>query len=215
MSEIAASTALVLAAERLFAQHGLNGVSLRQINAAAGQRNASAAHYHFGSRDGVVRAVFEYRMTGVNQRRLDHLAQLDRAGKLADARALIGAWVLPLAGELAPRPEGNHYIRFLQQVMRTWPGAAPELVNDLTLGWRQAARHLRQLIGHLPPALVNLRLDMATQHSIAALAQAEQRLAQGLELPGAQALYVENLIDVLVAGLHAPVSAQAVAALSN
>ena len=40
---------LLLAAERLFAARGVDGVSLRQVNVEAGQRNLSAAHYHFGS----------------------------------------------------------------------------------------------------------------------------------------------------------------------
>ena len=50
---------LILAAEELFARDGLDAVSLRQVNTAAGQRNASAAHYHFGSKQGMVLALFE------------------------------------------------------------------------------------------------------------------------------------------------------------
>src|SRR5262249_15017309 len=160
-------------------EHGLNGVSLRQINVAAGQRNASAAHYHFGSREGVVRAVFEYRMSGVDRRRLQRFEALEREGRLGDPRGLIRTWGLPLADEVAPRPGGNHYIRFLYQVVRDWPGTAPDLTRGLTAGWRQVAGELRRLLGHLPPALVDLRLEMATQHSVAALAQAEQRLDRG------------------------------------
>ena len=53
---------LILAAERLFSEFGIDAVSLRQINAAAGQRNSSAAHYHFGSKDALIAAtlVFAY-----------------------------------------------------------------------------------------------------------------------------------------------------------
>src|SRR5262245_20055427 len=122
--------ALVLAAERLFAERGLNGVSLRQINEAAGQRNASAAHYHFGSRDGVVRAVFEHRMAAVDARRRAMVEELGRDGRTSELRALVGAWVRPLAVELVPRTEGNHYVRFLDQVRRAWT----PLPRDLTHG---------------------------------------------------------------------------------
>src|ERR687891_78479 len=48
---------LIAAAESLFATHGIDGVSLREINRAAGARNASALQYHFGDRDGLLRAV--------------------------------------------------------------------------------------------------------------------------------------------------------------
>src|ERR687892_231101 len=41
---------LIAAAESLFATHGIDGVSLREINRAAGARNASALQYHFGDR---------------------------------------------------------------------------------------------------------------------------------------------------------------------
>ena len=42
---------LILAAERLFSEFGIDAVSLRQINAAARQRNSSAAHSLIQYRD--------------------------------------------------------------------------------------------------------------------------------------------------------------------
>ena len=41
---------LMVTAERLFAMNGVEGVSLREIQAAAGQSNSSVITYHFGSR---------------------------------------------------------------------------------------------------------------------------------------------------------------------
>ena len=55
----AARQAIVEAAERLFAERGIEAVSLRDVSAAAGQRNHSAAQYHFGDRAQLV--VFAYR----------------------------------------------------------------------------------------------------------------------------------------------------------
>ena len=52
-----ARRSLVAAGERLFAERGIRAVSLREINKAAGQRNSSALHYHFGSREGLLRAL--------------------------------------------------------------------------------------------------------------------------------------------------------------
>ena len=48
--------AILVAAERMFADYGLHGASLRQISEAAGQKNTSAIQYHFGNRDRLVEA---------------------------------------------------------------------------------------------------------------------------------------------------------------
>ncbi len=49
-------TRLILAGERLFAKGGIHGASMREIAAQAGQGNHAAVQYHFGSREGLVRA---------------------------------------------------------------------------------------------------------------------------------------------------------------
>ncbi len=56
-------------AERLFAQHGIDGVSIRQILQAAGVANNSAVQYHFESKAGLVRAIFDHRAPYLAERR--------------------------------------------------------------------------------------------------------------------------------------------------
>ena len=48
---------LLHVAMRLFAEHGIDGVSLKMISDAAGNRNKSAVCYHFESKLGLVHAV--------------------------------------------------------------------------------------------------------------------------------------------------------------
>ena len=67
---------LLDAAERLFAEAGFRAVSLRAINEAAGARNTSASHYHFGSKEALVDAVFARRMDALNRARMDRFAQI-------------------------------------------------------------------------------------------------------------------------------------------
>ena len=45
------------AAQGLFVRHGLDATSLRMITAHA-SANIAAAHYHFGSKDALIEAVF-------------------------------------------------------------------------------------------------------------------------------------------------------------
>ncbi|WP_323135376.1 helix-turn-helix domain-containing protein, partial [Dyella silvatica] len=57
------------AAEVLFAQHGFDGASLRQLTAAAGV-NLAAVNYHFGSKDRLIEEVFRRRLDELNGRRM-------------------------------------------------------------------------------------------------------------------------------------------------
>ena len=105
---------MIRAAERLFAERGIAGVSLREIAVTAGQRNNSAVAYQFGSRQGLLEAVFEYRMTRIDERRR---AMLVAAGANPDLRTLVEAFVYPLAESLGYEDGVSWYARFLRQVV--------------------------------------------------------------------------------------------------
>lgn len=110
---------LLLTAEKLFARHGIAEVSLRQISAAAGQRNTAAAHYHFGDKTKLIHEVLHTRLEPIDTRRGALLASAEQAvepaaGRGAEIRPLVEALVRPLA-EQACRP-GSHYVRFLQRL---------------------------------------------------------------------------------------------------
>jgi AcrR family transcriptional regulator len=51
---------LLLVAIKLFSEKGVEAVSMRTINTAAGTKNKSAVHYHFGNKAGILRAIFEW-----------------------------------------------------------------------------------------------------------------------------------------------------------
>lgn len=72
-----ASTAdeLLRMAERLFAEEVAYGPSLRQIGAAAGSANKNAVQYHFGDREGLIRAIFAWRLPELDRRRAEMLAE--------------------------------------------------------------------------------------------------------------------------------------------
>src|SRR3954453_7384357 len=104
---------LLLTAERLFAEHGLAGVSLRQIAVDAGSANNSAVAYHFGSKEGLIQAIFGYRLPQLLQRRELLKARLHPG----DLRARLEAHLLPVL-ELAESREGS-YLSFLEQLERS------------------------------------------------------------------------------------------------
>lgn len=70
--------AVLDAAERLFAERGVDGVSVRDIITAAGA-NLGAVNYHFGSKNQLVMEVFARRLAPLNQARVARLDALEKA----------------------------------------------------------------------------------------------------------------------------------------
>lgn len=56
-------------AEKLFAENGIKGVSLRAIGQASGQGNSVAVQYHFKNREGLVSAILRRRINQIETRR--------------------------------------------------------------------------------------------------------------------------------------------------
>jgi AcrR family transcriptional regulator len=85
------------AAEALFAQRGFHGVSVRQITGAAGV-DVALANYHFGSKQGLLEAVFLRRAADLNTERLARLDAVlaSRGRKTPSLEDIIDAFTHPL-----------------------------------------------------------------------------------------------------------------------
>lgn len=90
---------LVEAAETLIAQKGFDAVSVRDITGLA-KANVAAVNYHFGSREGLLAAVLEYRIKPVVVERAKRLEALDPQATL---RAIFQAWSEPLLAATASK----------------------------------------------------------------------------------------------------------------
>lgn len=110
--------ALIEAAERLFAQSGVEAVSIRQIGAAIGSLNTTVVGYHFGSKEALIEAVFLHRLPAIDARRAELVAQADVTGLGHDPHALVRAFALPLLEQTDA--SGQHsYARFLLGLERS------------------------------------------------------------------------------------------------
>ena len=163
-------------AERLFAQQGINGVSMREIALAANQRNNGVTQYHFGDKSGLVRAVFERRAATVNERRLELLAGL---GKEHDAAVvdLVRAFVVPLGEEVQ---KGNWYVPFLSRLQAEGrrDGMLRPVPEEVNTGFDRVRRELRRVhLASLPPERFRNRLRLAVNLAIDALADQQSRQA--------------------------------------
>jgi AcrR family transcriptional regulator len=104
---------LMEVAERLFATRGIEAVTLREIQQAAGQSNTSVIRYHFGSRDGLIHALISHRQASLGADRREMLDQMLAQGKEADPRAVVWLLVRPLANSIAA---GEMFVPFLARL---------------------------------------------------------------------------------------------------
>ncbi len=199
---------LINAAEELFAQSGIDGVSLRQINVTAGQKNSSAVHYHFGSKESLIIAIFEKRMTEVNQRRLNSLDSIESEGEQTNVRRLIEALIHPIVDEINADKSGQHYIRFMACAI-----GHPQL--NLNKIWTQESANsyarllklLREALPHVPDPIFGQRFALSFEQIVHSLADREHLLSiAGANLKINATLFVSNLVDSVAGAMSTPIS---------
>src|SRR5687767_14871183 len=113
---IATRAKLVAIAEREFAERGIEGVSLNDINRLAGQRNKNATHYHFGNKSGLIQAILDKHEPGIALRRNELLDEFEARGELT-LRNLVRAMLYPMAEKLGDPDGGPQYLRFSSQLV--------------------------------------------------------------------------------------------------
>src|SRR5690349_15555192 len=107
-------SAILAAAERLYADRGFGDVTLRDIVAAA-EVNLAAVNYHFGSKDELIAELFVTRSLATNRERLNELRSAEEAGGgRASIESVLRALVGPtLRGCLGPDRERSTAARFM------------------------------------------------------------------------------------------------------
>lgn len=206
-TERAAATreAILVAAERLFAEHGVYPVSNRAVGEAAGQGNTAVVGYHFGTKADLVRAIVQRHNDDIERIR-ERL--LDDVEGSPDVRDWVGALVRPTAEHLAAMGSPTWYARFGAQVM-TDPA-----LREIMIGEAMESPSLRHALDGLDaclPALpIEVRLerrDIGRHLIVHAFAERERALAAGA--PTARdtwAAAAGGLIDALVGVWFAPVT---------
>jgi AcrR family transcriptional regulator len=195
---------IAVAAERLFAEHGL-GVSNRQISEAAGQGNNFAVGYHFGTRTELIRFIVDHHNVEIERLRVAMIAEL---GGASEVRDWVGCLVRPFTRYLATVGRPSWFARFAAQVM-TDPMHRAVLI-DQGLNRPSIQRILEGLGGCLPALPEEVRHERANMARILVqqvCAERERSLADGTGT--ARATWDEaatGLIDALAGLWLAPAS---------
>ena len=107
-------------AERLFAEHGVAGTSVRMITDQA-QVNVAAVNYHFGTKDKLVGEVIARRFSSLEGARAAALDEIEaraaREGRAPTAYELVEALIAPAFAQALSADTGwSHFIRFISRL---------------------------------------------------------------------------------------------------
>jgi AcrR family transcriptional regulator len=199
-------TVLLDVAERLFAQRGIASVSLRSIVLASGQGNLSAAHYHFGSREGLIRAVIERRLRTVDALRHRYLDAVVASGRENDVRAIVAAAFEAVADVVRHEPWGADYVQVLAQAafdvrMRLFETVDPAAQSSID----RAAEMARRALPGLGRADFDARVGLIRQQGVYAIAR--WVATHGPVTPENRRAYramVRRLVAFMAGGMAAP-----------
>jgi AcrR family transcriptional regulator len=196
---------LLDAAARLFAEHGIDNVSIAQIVRRAGQRNASAVQYHFGNRDEVLRALLARHVPAIAEQR-HQLLERARSCPVDDVRSAAQAIVRPIT-EFAQRGwRERAYLQMGSELAGALDRATPAIRALMleTAGF-EAWQLMRQRCPTVPADLWLERQAIC----IVFIGRAAADRARLLDRGGEHAVlsddrFVDNLIEMVIGALTAP-----------
>ena len=199
---------ILAAGEKLFAEQGYDGTTLRQITQLAGA-NLAAVNYHHGDKESLYLEVIRRRVRPVNERRLARLAAAEAAAGGAAVplpqlvEIMAGPWFElyadPAGGRLGARLVG----RCLAEPL---PFMEKFLTEEMQPTLARFAQAIRRHCATLPPEDFLWRFSFVTgalQHTLATLHQM-RALTRGIcrddDPAGARARFVQFAVTVFAAG---------------
>jgi AcrR family transcriptional regulator len=201
------------AAEQLFVSQGFEATSLRRITSEAGA-NLAAVNYHFGSKEALLREVFERRLRALNAERLAELeaAEVAANGRSLAMEKLIEAFLLPVLRLSRDRARGGHiFIRLLgrayteptETVRRLLAEEYVEVVERFKRALFHALPHIpeKELIWRMHFALGAMSYAIAGTDSVQLIASYEVQDTSNIEA------IMKRIVPFIVAGISAPVPA--------
>lgn len=198
------------AAERLFADQGIGSTSLRNITSAA-KVNLAAVHYHFGSKDELLDAVYERRLVPMNAERLRRLEALrvDGGKETIAVSDLVEAFVRPALELSRDAHRGGH--RFIKLLGRTYTEPDQSRQGVVRAHYESVVEHFKEAFAAAIPALPKDELYWRMHFMVGTLAYcmagsdlmrliASCRMCDPLD---SEAL-ISRLTDFLTAGMQSP-----------
>lgn len=196
--------ALIDAAERLFGDFGIDGVGLRAISEAAGQKNTNAVQYHFGDKIGLLTQIFEVREAALQPARQALLDQGEAQGRLTDIRYLLRICFQPNF-ELYRNAHDISYLKLHAAYLQTHrPRGVPhpiDIESPNSVSYRRTIALLGKRLAFLGERRLWLRLESVGTMFLSAFIQHSARRDE-LNLPVDELF--EDTIEMMAAAIACP-----------
>ena len=209
-TELDTKTLILDAAEQAFAELGFGSASLRHIIRSAGV-NLAAVHYHFGSKEALVEAVFARRIGRLTQERLALLDTCEveaKGGQPPPLEQILEAFVGPaLRLTTGPADAGKAFVRLFG---RTIAEPSEHLQSMLNEQFGTTVKRFLAALQRALPKLSTAQLAWRFQFAVGAMGylmadpQNLKAISDGLCDPGDTEAAISELVTFLAAGLRAP-----------
>lgn len=144
---------------RLFAEHGIDGVTVRQIADAAGQKNHGAVGYHFGSKEALVREILIDGAIIIDEKRNTLVSALEAVGGPRTVREVVDLVIDTSIDVFGGPPAEEAYVRFVMMLNLTHRALFFDTVSDRwSDGYKRCLTHFRRLMPDIPLDAKNQRL---------------------------------------------------------
>lgn len=168
---------------------------MREIAAAAGQGNHSAALYHFADKRELLNALLERHSEPIQSAwlvTLDHMAAEGRDS----LEELIGLLVRSVVAKLDDPDGGTEYLLVFAELVtsRTYPVTSIPVTNGA--GALELTARMMRHVGPVPPSLLPLRMMRVAGLLYSSIANYHTLVSVGFKIPRDE--FVDDLIGSLV-----------------
>jgi AcrR family transcriptional regulator len=202
-------------AQRLFAERGIDGVSVQEIVSAAGQRNNASLRYYFGTKLDLARELVVDGARLLDERRQALVDELERDGQ-PQLRKVLEALNIPVL-ELSEIAGQGNYMRMVANFQLNNRAFLREALEDRwNVGYKRCVGHLMKLAPQVPLAILEQRISLAGIYGNAVWAAREAALHANV--PNKlwfEAFTISNVIDTFQLLIEMPPSGETLALLQE
>jgi len=207
MDTIDTRDALKVAAMRLFAERGVEAVSVRDIILESGAKNGGSLNYYFGTKEGLISELLRDIFQAASEHWLDGLSELLKKGGPASVREVVRiiAYAPPLLLRGEQYPTGARFLASLLFTRRKFVAEQMRLMN-LSV-FNRLLTYIRELQPNIPEGVMEQRLIFVAWYMSEILSARETAFSQsrGNSKLWTQANALGNPVDTATALIEAPV----------